>query len=58
MDGPFSKIILLKIYFDAWLSNLIKASGYNPNSIGTNFKQTHNIDSYWNLPLMKFLQIF
>ena len=41
-DGPFSKIILLKIYFDTWLSDLAKASGYNPNSIGTNFKQTHN----------------
>ena len=31
--------VLLKIYFDAGLSELAKASGYQ--SIGSNFKRTH-----------------
>ena len=33
--------VLLKIYYDAGLSDLAKASGYRPNSIGTQFKRTH-----------------
>ena len=34
--------VLLKVYFDAGLKDLAKTSGYNPNSIGTNFKRTHH----------------
>ena len=33
--------VLVKVYFDAGLGDLAKASGYQPNSIGTNFKRTH-----------------
>ena len=33
--------VLLKIYFDAGLHDLAKASGYQPNSIGSNFTRTH-----------------
>ena len=33
--------VLVKTYFDAGLRDLAKASGYTPNSIGTNFKRTH-----------------
>ena len=33
--------VLTKIYFDAGLSDLARASGYLPRSIGTNFKRTH-----------------
>ena len=32
----------MKVYFDAGLNELAKASGYNPNSVGTNFKCTHH----------------
>lgn len=34
--------VLLKIYFDAGLSELAKASGYLPTSINANFKRTHH----------------
>ena len=34
--------VLLKIYFDAGLRDLAKASGYQPNSIGSNFTRTHH----------------
>ena len=34
--------VLMKVYFDAGLKELAKASGYNPNSVGTNFKHTHH----------------
>lgn len=34
--------VLLKVYFDAGLSDLAKASGYQTNSIGSNFKRTHH----------------
>ena len=33
--------VLVKVYFDAGLSDLAKASGYQPNSIGSIFKRTH-----------------
>ena len=33
--------VLIKVYFDGGLSELAKASGYLPRSIGTNFKRTH-----------------
>ena len=33
--------VLIKIYFDAGLSDLAKASGDLPRSVGTNFKWTH-----------------
>ncbi len=33
--------VLLKIYFDAGLSDLARSSGYLPRSLGTNFKRTH-----------------
>ena len=33
--------VLVKVYFDAGLRDLAKASGYQSNSIGTNFKHTH-----------------
>ncbi len=33
--------VLIKIYFDAGLSDLARSSGYLPRSIGTNFKRTH-----------------
>ena len=33
--------VLLKIYFEAGLSDLARASGYLPRSVGTNFKRTH-----------------
>ena len=35
------KKISVKIYFDAGLTDLGKASGYNPTSITSNFKRTH-----------------
>ena len=34
--------VLLKIYFDAGLTELAVASGYQPNSVGKKFSQTHN----------------
>ena len=34
--------VLLKIYFDAGLSDLAKISGYLPNSVGSNFKRIHH----------------
>ena len=33
--------VLVKVYFDAGLGDPAKASGYQLNSIGTNFKRTH-----------------
>ena len=35
--------VLLKIYFDAGLSDLAKISGYLPNSVGAKFKRIHHI---------------
>ena len=34
--------VQIKIYYDAGLSELATASRYQPNSIGSNFKRTHN----------------
>ena len=34
--------VLLKIYYDAGLCELAKGSGYQPNSVGSNFKRTHH----------------
>ena len=34
--------VLLKIYLDVDLRDLAKASGYQPNSVDSNFKRTHH----------------
>ena len=34
--------VMLKIYFDAGLSDLAKCSGYLPNSVRSNFKRVHH----------------
>ena len=34
--------VLLKIYYDGGLRDLAMASGYQPNSVNTNFTRTHN----------------
>ena len=52
--------VLLKIYFDAGLRDLAKASGYQPNSIGSNFTRTHHFllevwESIYRLLLSLFL---
>ena len=33
--------IIMKVYFDAGLSDIAKASGYQTNAIGSNFKRSH-----------------
>ena len=38
--------VLLKIYLDAGLRDLAKCSGYQPNSVGSNFKRTHHFLGY------------
>ena len=51
--------VLIKIYFDAGLSDLAKASGYQPNSIGSNFKRTHNfLLEVWESMYRHFLSLF
>lgn len=51
--------VLLKIYFDAGLSDLAKASGYLPNSIGGNFKRTHHfLLEVWESLYRLFLSLF
>ena len=51
--------VLLKIYFDAGLSELVKASGYLPNSIGSNFKRTHRfLLETWESLYRHFLSVF
>ena len=51
--------VLLKIYFDAGLCDLAKASKYLPNSIGTNFKRTHHfLLECWESLYRHFLNIF
>ena len=51
--------VLLKIYLDAGLGDLAKASGYQINSINSNFKRTHHflIES-WTLLFQHFLTLF
>ena len=49
--------VLLKIYFDAGLSELAKASGYQ--SIGSNFKRTHKfLLETWESLYRHFLSLF
>ena len=51
--------VLLKIYFEAGLSDLAKASGYQPNSIGSNFKRTHHfLLETWESLYRHFLSLF
>lgn len=51
--------VLLKIYFDAGLRDLCCASGYLPNSVGTNFKRTHNfLLEVWEALFRYLLSIF
>ena len=51
--------VLFKIYFDAGLSDLAKASRYLPNSIGTNFKRTHRfLLESWESLFRHFLSLF
>ena len=51
--------VLIKIYFDAGLCELAKASGYQPNSIGCNFKRTHHfLLETWESLYRHFLHMF
>ena len=51
--------VLLKIYYSAGLCHLAIASGYQPKSIGTNFKRTHNfLLEVWEALYRYFLYIF
>ena len=51
--------VLLKIYFDAGLCDLAKASGYQPKSIGTVFKRTHYfLLEVWESFYRYFLSIY
>lgn len=51
--------VLLKVYFDGGLRDLAKASGYNPNAIGSNFKRTHNfLMEAWEAMYRHFLTLF
>ena len=51
--------VLLKIHFDAGLSDLAKASGYQPNSIGSNFKRTHKfLLETWESLFRHFVSVF
>lgn len=51
--------VLLKIYFDAGLSDLAKSSGYQPKAIGSNFKRNHNLLlETWESLYRYFLSIF
>jgi hypothetical protein len=51
--------VLLKIYFDGGLRDLCCASGYLPNSVGTNFKRTHNfLLEVWETLYRYLLSIF
>ena len=51
--------VLIKIYFDAGLCELAKASGYQPNSIGCNFKRTHHfLLKTWESLYRHFLHMF
>ena len=52
--------VLLKIYLDAGLRDLAKASGYQPNSVDSNFKRTHHFlleawESIYRFFLSQFL---
>ena len=50
--------VLIKIYYDAGLSELATASGYQPNSIGSNFKCTHNfLLEVWESVYRHFLSL-
>ena len=51
--------VLVKVYFDAGLGDLAKASGYQPNSIGTNFKRTPKfLLETWESLYRHFLGLF
>jgi len=51
--------VLQKVYFDGGLLDLAKACGYQPNSIGVNFKRTHNfIIETWEALYRYFLSLF
>ena len=68
MDGPLSRglalsknfqEVLIKIYYDAGLCELAIASGHQPNSIGSNFKRTHNfLLEVWESVYRHFLSTF
>ena len=51
--------VLIKAYYDAGLSELAIASGYQPNSIGSKFKRTHNfLLEVWETIYRRFLSDF
>ncbi len=51
--------VLIKVYFDAGLSDLARASGYNPNGIGKNFKRTHHfLLETWEAMYRNFFSLF
>ena len=51
--------ILLKVYLDGGLTDLAKASGYQSNSIGSNFKRTrHFLLETWMSLHQHFLYLF
>ena len=51
--------VLQKVYFDGGLLDLAKSCGYQPNSIGTNFKRTHHfIVETWESLFRYFLSSF
>ena len=51
--------VLIKIYYDGGLCDLAKASGYQPKSIGSNFKRTHHfLMEVWESFYRYFMSIF
>ena len=51
--------VLLKIYYDAGLCDLAKSSGYQPNSVGSNFRHTHHfLLELWEAIYRHFLANF
>ena len=51
--------VLIKNYYDAGLCELAIATGYQPNSIGSNFKRTHNfLLEVWESMYRHFLSTF
>ena len=49
----------IKIYYDAGLKELAIASGYQPNSVGCNFKRTHNfLLEAWESMYHHFMSLF
>ena len=51
--------VIMKVYFDAGLSDIAKASGYQTNAIGSNFKRNHNfLLEAWESLYRYFLSLF